>query len=238
MKMKRMIASALAVALIATSTPTMTMAADKIPTTAVTTSATSITPGDTSVTTDTTKKSNGSVVVTDTYTDGSKVSATTTKKGAATVVADDKSGKTEVKSTYKSTENNKNTVAVSSVSTKAKTVTVQAKIKVGKKTYKVTTIASNAFKKATKATTIDLSNANITTIKKNAFKGAKKAKNIKLNGKALKIKNIDEKALAGVNKKSVTITLVCKTKSQYNKLVKALKASGGSKITYKFKKSK
>ncbi|MDD7403867.1 MAG: cellulase family glycosylhydrolase [bacterium] len=114
-------------------------------------------------------------------------------------------------------------------SSKAASVTIPATVKVLGKTYKVTTIAANAFKNNKKVKSITIGK-NVKTIGKNAFSGATKLKKITI--KSTGIKSVGSKALKGVYKK-------CKIyvpKAKYAKYKKLLKGKGQKKTVKIIKK--
>ncbi len=136
---------------------------------------------------------------------------------------------------YVVTNNNKNTVEYKQKTKNTANIKVPASIKVktdGKTiTYKVTSIADNAFKNNTKLKTVTISK-NIVKIGKNAFKGCKNIKTIKIISKKLTSKNIAKKAFNGIgNKKKVVIKV---PKSKYKDYKKLLKNKGlGKKAVIK-----
>ena len=84
----------------------------------------------------------------------------------------------------------------------AAAVTVPATVKIKGKTYKVTSIAANAFKgnKAVKKITVG---KNVTKIGKNAFGGCKKLKTIVIKSTKLKASKVTKGAFKGITKKTV-----------------------------------
>lgn len=89
---------------------------------------------------------------------------------------------------------------------KAKTVTVPATVKVNGVTYKVTTIANNAFKSNKKITKVKIGK-NITKIGKNAFSGCKNLKTVSVGSN---VKTIEASAFKGCTSLK-TITLPANT---------------------------
>ena len=75
-----------------------------------------------------------------------------------------------------------------STNKKAKTITIPATVKIDGITYKVTGVASKAFKNNTKITTVKIG-SNVTTIGKEAFSGCKKLKKVTLGKKVTTIKD-------------------------------------------------
>ena len=97
-----------------------------------------------------------------------------------------------------------------------KTATVPATVKYKGITYKVTSIANNAFKNNKKLKKVTIG-ANIKTIGKAAFAGDKNLKKIIVKSKVLK--KVGKNALKGINKKAV-IKVQKKFKKKYTKLFK------------------
>lgn len=146
------------------------------------------------------------------------------------------------------------TVELTEGNKSSKKVTVNA-VTIEGKSYKVTSIATNAFKGA-KMTTLTIGD-NVTTINKNAFNNCKalktvtigkNVKSIKANafGKCKKINSVTFKgtkklptiknAFKGANTKPKTIKVkkaLIKKASQKTKVLKQLKAAGFKKITAK-----
>lgn len=146
------------------------------------------------------------------------------------------------------------TVELTEGNKSSKKVTVNA-VTIEGKSYKVTSIAANAFKGA-KMTTLTIGD-NVTTINKNAFNNCKalktvtigkNVKSIKANafGKCKKINSVTFKgtkklptiknAFKGANTKPKTIKVkkaLIKKASQKTKVLKQLKAAGFKKITAK-----
>lgn len=99
----------------------------------------------------------------------------------------------------------------------------------------ITSLSPSAFKNAKKATTANLSKVQLKYLNKNQFKGSK-IKTVKMDATKLKAGNINKSALK--NSKVKNMTLICKSKSQYKKLVAKLKKSGGKNIKYTYQKYK
>lgn len=115
--------------------------------------------------------------------------------------------------------NKKGTATIGTVkTTDKKTITIDSKVKVGKVSYKVTTISSQAFKNCKKATKIELPST-ITKIDAKAFTGANKLKTLKLTGKTAP--KIDKNAFKGVDTKKITIVYNSKMSSKELKELKA-----------------
>lgn len=131
---------------------------------------------------------------------------------------------------YKVTKSSatKGTVSVCGVASKKLTSgTIEKTVMYKGYTFKITSIASNAFKNCKKLKKITIG-ANVTTIGKNAFYGAKKLNRIYV--KSTKIKSVGKNALKGINKKAV-IKVPKKKLSKYKKLFR--KSKVGYKSTMK-----
>jgi hypothetical protein len=98
-------------------------------------------------------------------------------------------------------------------------------------TYKVTSIANNAFKGNKKLTKVTIGK-NVTKIGKNAFSGCKNLKKITIT--AGNLKTISKNAFKGINKKA-TITLKGAKKAKTALKKKLKKSSVGYIKTWKFK---
>ena len=131
------------------------------------------------------------------------------------------------------------------------TIQIPAKITIEGITYKVTSIAANAFKNNRKIRNVTIGNnvtvigknafykcsnlkkitigANVTTIQKNAFYKCSSLKNIKIKSK--KLKTIGKNAIKGIHKKAV-IQVPKTKKAAYKKL---FKKKTGFKQTMKFR---
>ena len=168
--------------------------------------------------------SNASVVVTKNAAIAVQEADTANLEKGETVTVEDAGVKESVKK-------DGDTITVSAVSSNKKTVKIAGTVN----STKVTKISPSAFKKCTKATTIDLSNVELTSLQKNQFKGAKKAKTVKINATQLTAKNINSKALKGFKGKKIVLT--CKDKKAFNALVKKLKKSAGKNVKFSFKKA-
>ncbi|MCM1295286.1 MAG: leucine-rich repeat protein [Muribaculaceae bacterium] len=152
--------------------------------------------------------------------------------------------------TYKVT--GKNTVTYMKASSKATSIKVPATVKLGKTTYKVTAIGTNAFKgnkklkkvtigtnvteigngafsKCTALTSVTIPK-NVKKIGKQAFYGCKKLKSITIKTTKLKSSNIGSNAFKGINAKAA-IKVPKSKKAAYKKL---LKSKGvGKNVKYK-----
>lgn len=134
---------------------------------------------------------------------------------------------TASKSVAKVATNKNGSAAIKTVKNE-KSVTIPAKVKVGKVNYNVTTINAKAFAKAKKATKITINKpVKKITFKKNAFQGVgSKVKTVTIKiTKASQIKA--EKGAFKALKKNVVIKVDKKTsKAQLKKIKKALKDAG------------
>lgn len=122
----------------------------------------------------------------------------------------------------------KETAVFSGIKKNIKKVVIPASVKSGNKTYKVTSIANNAFKGNKKITQVTIG-ANIKKIGKNAFKGCSSLKKITIKSKKLKMKNTGKAAFKGINKKAVIKVPKGRVKS-YRKIVKARGAGKKAKV--------
>lgn len=109
-----------------------------------------------------------------------------------------------------------------------KTVTVPATVKIKGKTYKVTSIAANAFKGNGKIQKVTLGK-NITKIGKNAFSNCKKLKTIVIKSKKLKASGIAKNAFKGLTKKTAIKVPKAKKKA-YQKLFRKKGLSKNVKV--------
>lgn len=100
------------------------------------------------------------------------------------------------------------------VSKSAKSLTVPSTVKAKEASYKVTSIAANAFKNCKKLKKITIGK-NVATIGENAFRNAKALKQITV--KTTKLKNVGKNALKGIHKKAV-IKVPKKKLKAYRKL--------------------
>ena len=131
-------------------------------------------------------------------------------------------------STYKVTSTKSKTVSFYKGKADAKNISIPKTVKIQGKTYKVTSIASNAFKDNKKLTSVTVG-ANVTTIGSKAFYGCKNLK--KITVKSTKLKSVGKNALKGIHKKAV----VKVPKSRFSKYKKLFKGKGQKK-TVKIKK--
>ena len=128
---------------------------------------------------------------------------------------------------YKISNVKSNTVEYKApLNNKKATVTVPATVKVSGVTYKVTSIAKNAFKNNKKLKKVTIG-ANITTIGANAFAGCKNLKTVDIKSK--KLKSVGKNAFKGIHKKAVFKVPAKKLKA-YKKLLRAKGLSKKVKI--------
>lgn len=112
---------------------------------------------------------------------------------------------------------------------KATDITIPSSVKIDGIIYKVTSIASSAFKDNKKITKVTIS-SNISKIGVKAFFGCKKLKNITIKTTKLTAKTVGSKAFKGISSKAV-IKVPSKKLSSYKKLLKT--AGVGSKVKIK-----
>lgn len=129
---------------------------------------------------------------------------------------------------YKVTSTKDKTVSFYNGKGDAKTVSVPKTVKIQGKTYKVTSVAANAFKDNQKVTSVTI-NSNVKKIGKNAFYGCKNLK--KITVKSTKLKEVGQNALKGVNKNAV-VKVPRSRLSKYKRLFK----NKGQKQSVKIKK--
>lgn len=109
------------------------------------------------------------------------------------------------------------------------TATIPNTVKIGKKTYKVTSIAANAFKGCSKLKKVTIEK-NVTKIGKKDFYGCKNLKTIKINTTKLTKKSVGSKAFAKINAKAVVTVPKNKLKA-YKKILKKAGLKGkGQKV--------
>ena len=109
------------------------------------------------------------------------------------------------------------------------TVTIPATVKINNVTYKVTSIAVNAFKNNKKLKKVVIGK-NITKIGKKAFYGCSKLKNITVKTTKLTKKNVGSQAFKGIHKKAA-FKVPKKKISSYRKVFKARGAAKTTKVT-------
>ena len=127
---------------------------------------------------------------------------------------------TKTNSRYVVTSKKKKTVQyLGLIKKNVKTVSIPSAVKIGGVTYKVTSIAANAFKnnKKVKKATIG---KNIKKIGKNAFYGCKNLKSITVKSTMLTAKAVGSKAFQGISRKAVIRVPKQKLKA-YKKLLKS-----------------
>lgn len=110
-----------------------------------------------------------------------------------------------------------------------KSVKIGATVKIGGKSFKITSVGKNAFKGYKKLTSVTIGK-NVTKIESGAFQQCTKLKKIKISSTTLK--SIGKNAIKGINKKAV---IQC-PKSKLAKYKKLFKSSTGYKKTMKIKK--
>ena len=130
---------------------------------------------------------------------------------------------------YQVTNASKRTVAYKAPVKKSATVSVPNKVTINGASYKVTSIAKNAFKGNKKLKKVTIG-SNVTSVGANAFSGCKSLKTIVI--KSTKLKTVGKNAVKGINKKAV-IKVPAKKLKAYKKL---FKSSTGFKKSMKIKK--
>ena len=108
-------------------------------------------------------------------------------------------------------------------------VMIPATVKINNVTYKVTSIAANAFKNNKKLKKVVIGK-NITKIGKKAFYGCSKLKNITVKTTKLTKKNVGSQAFKGIHKKA-TFKVSKKKISSYRKIFRARGAAKTIKVT-------
>lgn len=131
------------------------------------------------------------------------------------------------KSRYIVAEDKSTVVYKAPLNKKVKKITIPSTVTISGVTYKVTSIAPNAFKKCKKLKKIAIG-ANVAAIGKNAFSGCKNLKNVIIKSKSLK--TIGKNAFKGINKKA-KIKVPKKNLKKYIKMLKKSKLNKGIKIT-------
>lgn len=130
---------------------------------------------------------------------------------------------------YQVTNASKKTVAYKAPVKKSAIVSVPNKVTINGASYKVTSIAKNAFKGNKKLKKVTIG-SNVTSVGANAFSGCKSLKTIVI--KSTKLKTVGKNAFKGINKKAV-IKVPAKKLKAYKKL---FKSSTGFKKSMKIKK--
>ena len=120
------------------------------------------------------------------------------------------------------------TVAYAGSKKQKASVTIPATVTINNVTYKVTSIAANAFKNNKKLKKVVIGK-NITKIGKKAFYGCSKLKNITVKTTKLTKKNVGSQAFKGIHKKATF--KVSKKISSYRKIFKARGAAKTIKVT-------
>ena len=108
-------------------------------------------------------------------------------------------------------------------------VTIPATVTINNVTYKVTSIAANAFKNNKKLKKVVIGK-NITKIGKKAFYGCSKLKNITVKTTKLTKKNVGSQAFKGIHKKAA-FKVPKKKISSYRKVFRARGAAKTTKVT-------
>ncbi len=145
----------------------------------------------------------------------------------ATFVITAKKGAAYTAGAYKYKITGADTVAFAGVkNNKTKKVTIGKSVKIGGKTFKITSIANNALAKKNKVTSVTIGE-NVTKIGKNAFYKCTKLQKITIKSK--KLKSVGKKAFKGI-KASATVKVPSKKLKQYRKLLKGKGLSGKAKI--------
>ncbi len=125
-------------------------------------------------------------------------------------------GKGSNKATYKVIGNGK-VEYMAPISKKVTKITIPATIKANGVTYKVTSIAKNAFKGCKKLKSVTIGK-NVSKIGKKAFYGCKKLKNVIIKSKKLTTKKVGSKAF-GKNAKKMTVKVPKKKMKVYKKML-------------------
>ena len=121
------------------------------------------------------------------------------------------------------------TVAYTGSKKQKASVTIPATVKINNVTYKVTSIAANAFKNNKKLKKVVIGK-NITKIGKKAFYGCSKLKNITVKTTKLTKKNVGSQAFKGIHKKAA-FKVPKKKISSYRKIFRARGAAKTIKVT-------
>lgn len=124
--------------------------------------------------------------------------------------------------TYKVTSTKNKEISFYQTSSNAASVTIPKTVKIQGKTYKVTSVAANAFKNNKKLTSVTIG-SNITKIGSKAFYGCSKLK--KITVKSSKLKSVGKNALQGIYKKAV----IKVPKGKYTKYKNLFKNKGQKK---------
>ena len=127
-----------------------------------------------------------------------------------------------------------NAIVTYGIDKKIKKIALGDRIEYDGVTYKIAVVSEGAFKGYKKATSIKLGRY-ITKIGKNAFKGCSKVKAITLYGNNLK--SVGAGSFKGL-KSGVKITVICKNRKTYDKVVKKIKKAGAKDAKFVYKKGK
>ncbi len=155
------------------------------------------------------------------HTNGETQKQNKDKSNQAVPVKGTKFVDTKTKVTYKVIKSGKTGGTVQfmkSGNKKAKVVSLPAAVNSNGITYKVTSIAANAFKNNKSVTKVVIGK-NISNIGKNAFKGCSKLKTITIKSSKLTNKNVGAKAFAGIHAKA-TVKVPKAKLANYKKLLK------------------
>lgn len=139
------------------------------------------------------------------------------------------------KVTYKVTKSglkNGTVEYVKCTNTKATSVTIPATVKIDGITYKVTSIAANAFKGNNKITKVIIGN-NINKIGKNAFYKAGKLKTVTIKTTLLSSTGVGAKAFSNINAKA-TVKVPKKKLTAYTKILKKKGITGKKQKIIKY----
>ncbi len=131
-------------------------------------------------------------------------------------------------SQYKVTSTKNKTVSFCSGKGNTEKISIPKTVKIQGKTYKVTSVAANAFKDNQKVTSVTVG-SNVKKIGKNAFSGCKNLK--KITVKSTKLTNVEQNALKGIHKNAV-VKVPKSRLAKYKKLFK----NKGQKKSVKIKK--
>lgn len=163
-----------------------------------------------------------------TATPGNKPTAKPTKKPSSKPAAKPAAKGKKIKdsktgATYKVTSSNTKKPTVSyyacpSKKSRQKKIVISKQVTIQGVTYKVTSIAANAFRGNKRLTSITIG-SNITVIGKNVFRNCKKLKKLVINSKKLTMKFVGKNAFKGISDKAVVQTPKKLTK-KYRKLLR------------------
>ena len=115
---------------------------------------------------------------------------------------------------------------------KIKSVTISNSVEYNGTIFDITEIESGAYKNCKKLTSLSIG-SNVRKIGGKAFYGCSSLKKITIKGNNLA--SVGSGSFKNI-KKGVKITIICKDKSTYNKLVRMIKKAGAKKANFKYKK--